>query len=489
MKHCRLICLILACVLCLVPLASCAKSDDPGKNDVTGSVSLNEEDTSDPHATLDLPDDLDFKDYTFRVLTVDSTSLYTMFDVDGITGDPINDAIYERDRILENRFHVRFETASDGYDATLSMMSKQVRGGLTGSDAYDLIMEICRNAYALTLNGMLCDYSRLEYVDTDKEYYFENVNRQFSIGGRTFFAYGADALNVLAQSNCLIFNKAIAEKHSMPDLYKLVKDGDWTYAEMARLCTEAAFDSDGDGKYIPNRGDVLAMVGRGDYVIPNAWIASGETLIAKDEDDMPYYAAVGNERMASAMTEMLNFLNTSVCNVSGPVDLDLDFVKGNAFMLGGGILYLKDCKEMEDDYGVLPYPKYDKVQGQYSSRVIDGWINCVPANCPDPERTSAIMQALAYYSYGSVYDAYYKTGLEAKFIRDPESVEMMRLIMATLSVDLGDTVWYSAMRSVMTGPLGSPNGAGQVTSLLKRMENVAKAQIKSVTKFIDKNPG
>ena len=130
---------------------------------------------------------------------------------------------------------------------------------------------------------------------------------------------------------------------------------------------------------------------------------------------------------------------------------------------------------------------YDTTQKQYYTRLIDGWINCVPANCEDPERTSAIMQAMAYYSYRTVYDAYYELALQAKYIRDPESVGMLKLILSTLTVDLGDTVWYSSMRSSMTGMLSGPKGASMVTSVLKKQENVAKGQIRKVLKFVEES--
>ena len=482
-RICALLLVLSLLVTCL--LASCS---DPGETeDPTAVGTVEEAPTDDPYKTLDVPDDLNFNNYTFRVMTINADGLYTEFDVEGYNSDPVNDAIYERNRIIEQAYHVRFETKQDGYDFTLTEMQKQVKSGVTGDDAYDLIMQICRNAYALTLNGTLCDYERLEYVDIDKEYYFDQVNRQFSIGGRTFFAYGADSLNVLAQANCLLFNKRIANDRSLPDFYEMVNNHEWTYDQMFKLCTDAAQDGDGDGKYKLGDIDTMALIGRCDYCIPNSWIPAGESLISKDEDDMPYYSAVGNERMTVAMQDMLTFMAQPFCDVAGSITLSLDFTKGRSFMMGGGVMHLEDCKDMDDDYGVIPYPMYDKTQGQYYTRLIDGWINCVPANCDDPARTSAIMQAMAYYSYRTVYDAYYELALQAKYVRDPESVDMLKLILSTLTVDLGDTVWYASMRSSMTGTLSGSKGASMVTSVLKKQENVAKGQIRNVTKFVEKS--
>ncbi len=486
MKHIRVCAVLMALILLSTFVCtSCGESDENGPDTVAGTIE--EPATDDPYKTLDLPTKMDFGNYRFSVLTVEADGLYTEFDVEGYNSDPVNDAIYSRNRVLEDRFHVVFETAQDGYDATMSAMQKQVQSGVTGDAAYDLIMQICRNAYSLTLNGMLCDYNRLEYVDIDKEYYFDKVNKQFSIAGKTFFAYGADSLNVLTQANCLLFNQRIVKERSLPDLYEMVNNLTWTYAEMFKVVTDAAEDKNGDGKMTFGKDDVMGLVGRNDYTIPNSWMPAGEKLISKDEDDMPFYSALGNERMESAMQDMLTFMANPINNVIGNTTPILEFIKEEAFMLGGGVMHLQDCKEMESDYGVVPYPMYDQVQGQYYTRLIDGWINCVPANCEDPARTSAIMQALAYYSYGTVYDAYYELGLQAKYIRDPQSVDMLKLILSTMTVDLGDTVWYSSMRSAMTGSLSGTKGAGQVTSVLKRMEKVSQNQIRNVTRFLEKN--
>lgn len=488
MKKCiRLSAALLALLMLTSVLSACAEGT--AAETQTDSVSdIGEIETADPRQTLDVPE-ADYNNYNFSAMTIDADGLYTMFDVPAMTGNHVEDAIYERNRILEDKFKVRFSSVQDSYDNTMSMMSKQVKSGITGDAAYDLIMQICRNAYALTLQGILCDYNRLEYVDTNKEYYFDRVNSQFTIGNRTFFAYGADSLNVLTQANCLLFNKRIADEKKLPDFYELVNNMAWTYDDMIKACTDAAEDKNGDGKMTLGKNDILGLIGRGDYSIPNSWIAAGEMLIKKDEDDMPVYAAVSNERMVTAMQKMLEFMGTSVCDVAGGITLTLEFTKGHAFMMGAGVMHLEDAKEMDDDYGVLPYPMYDKAQNQYCSRLIDGWLNCVPANCEDPARTSVIMQALAYYSFRTCYDAYYQLGVQAKWLRDPQSVDMVKIILGTLVVDLGDTVWYSSMRSSMTGQLSGAGAAGKVTSILKRMENIAKGQIRSVTKFIDANPG
>ncbi len=96
------------------------------------------------------------------------------------------------------------------------------------------------------------------------------------------------------------------------------------------------------------------------------------------------------------------------------------------------------------------------------------------------------MQALAYYSYKTVYDAYYEQALSAKFLRDPESVEMLKLILSTLTVDIGDSIWFDATSTpILQGIAGKKSQVG-LGSLFKRYERAAANQIKAATNFLDK---
>ncbi len=151
-----------------------------------------------------------------------------------------------------------------------------------------------------------------------------------------------------------------------------------------------------------------------------------------------------------------------------------------------GIGELSRLKGVELDYGVLPWPLYDGNQENYVSRCGDAWLHCVPTNTKDPERTSVIMQALAYYSYGTVYKAYYDQALTAQYVRDPDSVDMMQIILSTLSVDLGDTIWFENLRFPITKTFLDKKGNIGIASTLKQYERAAKREIDKVSDFLAK---
>ncbi len=479
----RILSLLLSLCLLMGSLAlvSCSTPDVEDDTTVEGSFSETET-TEDPRSTLDNPE-VNYDGYEFRVRSIASETHYTALDPGKLTGEAVNDAIYERNRQIENEYGIEFQCDTSDITANYVTMEKQVMAG-SGDDGYDLIMLISRNAFSAALQNYLINYEQLPYVDTDKVYYFDDINKQFTIGNNTFFAYGSENINVFSLSSALFFNKEIVTEHDMGNLYDDVRNREWTFERLYTLAAQAAGDTNGDGK-IRFGDDVLGLVGNYDRTIPCFWIAAGEKLIIKDEEDLPVYTAQSNERMIDIMQEAAAQFATDAFDVYGADERRLQtFMDSKALFLSTGIGELSRLKAVELDYGVLPWPMYDKDQEDYVSRCGDAWLHCVPTNTKDPERTSVIMQALAYYSYGTVYKAYYDQALTAQYVRDSDSVDMMQIILSTLSVDLGDTIWFENLRFPITKVFLEKQGNIGIASTFKIYEKSAKREIGKVADFL-----
>lgn len=474
-------CLLAGCV----SLVSCSAPDEDIETVVT-DANIESDTVEDPRATLDNPD-VDFDGYVFRVSSIASDTHYTTLDPKALSGEAVNDALYERNRAIEDDYGIEFECVSTDIDSNYSLLEKQVMAG--SGDDYDLIMQISRNAFSAATKNLLINYEELTYVDTNKEYYFEDINRQFTIGNNTFFAYGYDNINVFSLSSALFFNKEIVHEAGMGNIYDDVRNKTWTFDRLYALSTEAASDDNGDGAFKLGE-DVLGLIGNYDRTIPCFWVTAGEKLITKDADDLPVYTANGNERMINIMQEAAAYFDTDAFDVYGADVNRLNaFMNGKALFLSTGIGELSKLKSAELDYGVIPWPMYDQSQQDYVSRCGDAWLHCVPSNAKNPERTSIIMQALAYYSAATVYKAYYENALTSKYVRDPESVEMMQIILSTLSVDLGDTIWFENLRFPITKAFLSKKGDIGIASTFKSFERVAQREIDEVMDFLDEQAG
>jgi len=93
---------------------------------------------------------------------------------------------------------------------------------------------------------------------------------------------------------------------------------------------------------------------------------------------------------------------------------------------------------MEDDYGILPYPKLDEAQQNYHVNSMDNYsLLSVPVTVSeeDLEFVGHIVEALNIESKNSVFPAYYEIALTDKYARDMESVEMLEIIMDSRTYD------------------------------------------------------
>jgi len=85
-------------------------------------------------------------------------------------------------------------------------------------------------------------------------------------------------------------------------------------------------------------------------------------------------------------------------------------------------------RDMEDDYGILPTPKYQAEDPGYSTH-LDGTFSAQMIMVSQPEsefeRTGTITEALNAYSRQIVVPAIYDTALKVKVTRDEGSTRMI----------------------------------------------------------------
>jgi len=102
------------------------------------------------------------------------------------------------------------------------------------------------------------------------------------------------------------------------------------------------------------------------------------------------------------------------------------------------LLVALDLREMEADFGVLPFPKYSKEQKEHYTWATDHFLKYVwiPTTNTEPVHTANILQAMAYYSQQMVIPALYDITITNKALRDEDSLEMLELINRNRIYDL-----------------------------------------------------
>ena len=467
----------------LAGLASCG--GEQGNADASDQTSAPTDVTDDAGTTElavreNLPDK-DYGGYEFRVL-MRCTPVWTkeMF-VDEATGDVVDDAVYNRNQAVSERFGVSFKLIESSHP---NFETDGIKTILAGDDAYDLIAAHGHAAFTYARQGLLLDWkTQLPYVDLDKPWWDQNARDSFEINNKLFVMTGDLSYDALAYSDCMFFNKELFDRYNEEYPYQKVLDGEWTFDEFSRLAKICSEDLNGDGKLDPE--DDLYGYATYEWVGPIQVLYSGEGRVMTKNADGGLELCYYNERNVEIYETFFSLLKDDSCFIEESRD-DYQslrremFFEGRALMMDGNLNETSYFRDMKDDFGIVPWPKFDSTCEGYAANVDAGEnMYIVPITSSDTERTSIILEALSAEGYRTVIPAYYEVALQTKYTRDDISVRMIDIIKESRVFDIG---YYF-------GELGAFSFAGRslydypdqnFASFYAKNEPSVSAQIKSV---------
>ena len=410
-------------------------------------------------------------------------------DVTEEDGDIVNDAYYKRNRIIEDRYNINFEqTSYANYNDTTEAFKQSA---LAQSDDFDLARLIQRDAFAVALEGLAATPDMLPYIDMTKPWYIQYLNEALTIDGQAILAYSDECEHAMTSVQAVFFNKKILDDLGLESPYTLVRDGTWTYDKLFGYAEKAVSDLNGDGEFKLNE-DRFGFIGELDMFLPSVWVSSDVKTVEKDNKDIPYFAANGNEKFYSIVKQVNSFVNTkgNFLNTFKAIKAAEEsritgresFANGYSLFKMMDFGFCLDLREMENDFGIVPLPKYDEKQTEYFSRILDAWTNVALSCATDLERTSIILEALAVESKNYVIPAIYENAITQKGIRDEDSLEMLEIIQKNRTLDLGDTVWQADIRNkyyemVMAN---KDNVASQTEKIVKKADKIISDALEQV---------
>ncbi len=163
------------------------------------------------------------------------------------------------------------------------------------------------------------------------------------------------------------------------------------------------------------------------------------------------------------------------------------FMDGRALLCGQVMACVRLFRPMEDDFGIIPLPKYDEAQERYYSYVIpyDIFSASVPVTVKDTSVSGSVLQALAVLSAYYITPAYYEITITGKGLRDEESAEMLDIILASTVYDLARMYDWGAIASGLTGNI--IGGREFASYFAKREKAATKALDKTIEVFKSNN--
>lgn len=426
----------------------------------------------------ELSDDLPEKTFDgmdFRMLSYETVNCNGIHVVEEMTGEGVNDATFQMNKALEDRFKVVFSETLDG-NLCLTGIQKTI---LAGDHAYELIFPNTNSTFAFLQKHCVLNYDALPYVNLEKPYWVETINKDVSIGGQFFYAMGGLDLSHLDYTHMMTFSKDMVKNYDLEDFYTLVHEGKWTLDKMEEAMKAVSNDPD-PKKDEPT--DVYGFISSPKQVLPDFWEAAGAHSIGKDETDTLYYAIPGNETFATIVDRVFRLMwdtgywMQTKTDDNVPPELNTIMEEGRVLFADTTFHYVKNLRELDADFGLLPYPKWDEAQQEYHSR-LEGGVRCpmVPVTADDPEYISIIMEAMSFAGYRNLVPAYFEEGLKGKVSRDAESSQILDLIYDTRIYDLGDTIWINDIRDGFMRAMFKDNKRDLASTVEKTREKIEKS--------------
>jgi len=168
---------------------------------------------------------------------------------------------------------------------------------------------------------------------------------------------------------------------------------------------------------------------------------------------------------------------------------DQQFMEGNTLFCGGSMLYsAENYRDMEYEFGIVPFPKLDESQKEYRSLVHDAaMLTAVNGSSKNLDIAGAVMEALCAETSRTVLPAYYETALKIKYTRDNKSAQMIDLIHDNMYTNFVFAYNYS-LGSIGTvyRNLVSEKSTDYVSYVSKTM-NAAQTKLDELYEFFMKN--
>jgi len=424
----RKLTLFLALLLLTGSTAACAeKAEDEASVTIGESMTETEAEETRGFDTLQR---MDYEGYVFHILHENQADQQVDIITEGKeTGDVLNDLVFRRNKLVEETYNITIEADAKSMGEVNNMIIKTVTSGMND---FDLYFQNC-TAVQVSSAGYLYSLDEMPNINLDNPWWDKAALNDLSINGQLFMATGDISPTSLLTSSCLVFNKALFTDYNMEYPYDLIRNNQWTLDKMAEMTKGLTTDMNGDDR-ISFGEDLYGYSGWWQDNPYALFYGAGGMLSAKDSDDIPY-VHYDMERITAIFDKIYTIVRDNnsyfVTNIGQYSTVYENFSKGNAFFCDITLLKIDmTLREMEQDFGIIPNPKYDENQDDYIACVNGaGNFIVIPNNPFDAEMTGLITEALAASAYDSITPSLYDVIVKSKNVRDIDSVEMLDLVI------------------------------------------------------------
>lgn len=477
--------IFLAVLVLSVCFAFVACGNDGGENEGTVSVDV----TTAEGEQLGVPLTADFGGEEFNILSSGNIACND-FDYEEESTLALDNAQYKRKRLVEQNYNVVINeevkvSNSTGSGYGFMQISNAVN---SGECVYDLALVAGYDVSVLAYNNYLYDMNSIDDIDLTKSWWDQKANESLSVQGVMFFTVGEITVADNNSAFVIMFNKDLIRDYELESPYDLVYNGAWTMEKFASMCKTVTEDLNQDG--MMGDDDRFGLLVWDDSIV-GIVNAAGERCCTVNEQGVIELTLYNETTLRAvdtylAITNDTQYAYTYQRHGSGSA-YEQTLWSGNHGLFWTTYMgIIPKFREMESDFGLLPYPKLTAAQDSYYSTVtpFNSQFVCVPIVQEDIELTGIITEALAYYGQKDVLPAYYDVNLKGMVSRDEESSDMLDIIFDNLVYDIGYLYQVGPYNKNFNYMVS--RAQTNFTSVYDSLKPAADAQLKSINEGYEK---
>ncbi|MBQ8213016.1 MAG: extracellular solute-binding protein [Clostridia bacterium] len=337
-------------------------------------------------------------------------------------------ALYERNCEIEEYLGIVLTYNTEHYDDWNNRTSYNdvIRKDVSNEHEADIIVAAISSSFMTCVEeNLIADLSTIETFNFNAPWWFDRLTDVFAINGKQFGAMGDISMGTYSGLQAIWFNATMSEAYQLESPYKAVRDNTWT---LEKLFTNGkVVEETVDGEYDPykHKMGLLSL-----HTSNRTWIAALDLhLVDRNEaTGVVTVPSSPNEKCIDVFNKMLDVFENEnefvVTRTSG--DNAKTFGQGTVLYLLQGLSAVNNFRDMEDDYGLVPMPKYDSNQEKYYA-VGGNLVWMLPSTATEENNilSAKVMEVMGYLNRQDVVPEYYDITLGLTLARDENVQEML----------------------------------------------------------------
>lgn len=419
--------LVLAVMLSV--FSACGTDTEKDNPNTTTETTGGEEDTKEEETEYPLGIDRENNENEEIVILMPSTR--TIEIAKESSSERVAQAMYERNLDAEEYLGILIEIndTQPGDWSNRTAYNDLIRTDVTNEKKLDIITaQISCSFMKCAQEGLFADLNQVTGFDFEAPWWIPDMTEEYGSNGKLYGAIGDLSMTMYSQLSVIYFNADLSKNYQLESPYDMVAANTWTLENMIANAKRVEETVDGNYDPLTNMMGVLSL-----HTANRNWLTS------LDIDLVDRNADTGEVSVPKAPNEKLidvfdlfydTFENENEFYVHTKVAEQCQaFMNGTVLYCVTSLDSVQTFRGMEDDYGVVPMPKYNDKQEKFLTAVSqDSVMWFLPSTSENKELSAKLMEVLAYYGKKDVVPEYYEVSLGFTYARDPNTMEMLAII-------------------------------------------------------------